>query len=150
MTLICLKSLELFWRCCYVAQCQARWILSKWHRKFKWPCIRKFEKHPSVQAIKFSLKNQKKMFGFVWNCLKSGCLTTLRGFEWFFESVARRLRPVTLLKKETLAQVFSCEFCETSKNTFYYRTPLFASSGENAWLLKNYRPVRVLPVVFKI
>ena len=27
-------------------------------------------------------------------------------------------RPATLLKKETLAQVFSCEFCEISKNTF--------------------------------
>ena len=23
------------------------------------------------------------------------------------------------IKKETLAQVFSCEFCETSKNTFF-------------------------------
>ena len=29
------------------------------------------------------------------------------------------LRPATLLKKETLAQVFSCEFCEISKNTFF-------------------------------
>ena len=29
------------------------------------------------------------------------------------------LRPATLLKKETLAQVFSCEFCEISRNTFY-------------------------------
>ena len=28
------------------------------------------------------------------------------------------------VKKETLAQVFSCEFCEISKNTFSYRTPL--------------------------
>ena len=28
------------------------------------------------------------------------------------------------IKKETLAQVFSWEFCETSKNTFSYRTPL--------------------------
>ena len=27
------------------------------------------------------------------------------------------------IKKETLAQVFSCEFCEISKNTFSYRTP---------------------------
>ena len=26
--------------------------------------------------------------------------------------------------KQTLAQVFSCEFCEISKNTFSYRTPL--------------------------
>ena len=24
-------------------------------------------------------------------------------------------------KKETLAQVFFCEFCEISKNTFFYR-----------------------------
>ena len=27
------------------------------------------------------------------------------------------------IKKETLAQVFACEFCEISKNTFFYRTP---------------------------
>ena len=26
------------------------------------------------------------------------------------------------IKKETLAQVFSCEFCEISKNIFSYRT----------------------------
>ena len=26
------------------------------------------------------------------------------------------------IKKETLAQVFSCEFCGISKNTFFYRT----------------------------
>ena len=33
----------------------------------------------------------------------------------FFNKVAGR---ATLLKKETLAQVFSCEFCEISMNTF--------------------------------
>ena len=32
------------------------------------------------------------------------------------------------IKKETLAQVFSCEFCEISKNTFFHRTPLVAAS----------------------
>ena len=37
--------------------------------------------------------------------------------------------PATLLKKETLAQVFSCEFCEIFKNIFFYRTPLVAASG---------------------
>ena len=31
------------------------------------------------------------------------------------------------IKKETLAQVFSCKFCEISKNTFFYRTPLVAA-----------------------
>ena len=30
------------------------------------------------------------------------------------------------IKKESLGQVFSCEFCEISKNTFFYRTPLVA------------------------
>ena len=32
--------------------------------------------------------------------------------------------PSNFIKKETLAQVFSCEFCEISKNNFFYRTPL--------------------------
>ena len=32
------------------------------------------------------------------------------------------------IQKETLAQVFSCEFYEISKNTFFYRTPPVAAS----------------------
>ena len=47
------------------------------------------------------------------------------------EAVVQRcsgLRPATLLKKETLTQVFSCEFCKISKNTFFHRTPLVAAS----------------------
>ena len=34
----------------------------------------------------------------------------------------------SFIKKESLAQVFSCEFCEISKNTFSYRTPPVAAS----------------------
>ena len=37
---------------------------------------------------------------------------------WIFEKIS----------KYTLAQVFSCEFCVISKNTFSYRTPLGAAS----------------------
>ena len=33
----------------------------------------------------------------------------------------------TLQLKETPAQVFSCELCEISKNTFFYRTPEVAA-----------------------
>ena len=33
-----------------------------------------------------------------------------------------------LIKKETLTQVFSCEFREISKNAFFHRTPLVATS----------------------
>ena len=32
------------------------------------------------------------------------------------------------IKKETLAQVFSCEFCKISKYTYFHRTPLVAAS----------------------
>ena len=39
------------------------------------------------------------------------------------------LRPATLLKKETLAPVFFCEFWEISKNTFLHRTPPVAASA---------------------
>ena len=35
--------------------------------------------------------------------------------------------PATLLKKESLKQVFSCEFCEIFKNTVSYRTPPVAA-----------------------
>ena len=38
------------------------------------------------------------------------------------------LSTCNFIKKETLAQVFPCEFCEISKNTFFYRTPLVAAS----------------------
>ena len=33
------------------------------------------------------------------------------------------------IKTETLAQVFSYEFCENFKNTYFYRTPVVAASG---------------------
>ena len=32
------------------------------------------------------------------------------------------------IKKETLAQVFSCEFYEISKKIFFHRTPMMAAS----------------------
>ena len=41
------------------------------------------------------------------------------------------------IKKKTLAQVFSCEFCEISKNTFSYKTPLVAASFCKKSVFKN-------------
>ena len=40
------------------------------------------------------------------------------------------------IKRETMAQVFSCEFSESSKNTFSHRTLPVAASGKEA--LKNW------------
>ena len=48
--------------------------------------------------------------------------------ESLFLNKVADLRPATLLKKETLEQVFSSELCEISKNTFSYRKPPVAAS----------------------
>ena len=40
-----------------------------------------------------------------------------------------RSEACNFIKKETLAQVPSCEFCEISKDTFSNRTPLVAASA---------------------
>ena len=48
----------------------------------------------------------------------------------FFNKVVglRPAKACNFIKKETLAQLFSCEFCNISKNIFLYRTPLVAAS----------------------
>ena len=46
-----------------------------------------------------------------------------------FLEISQNSQACNLIKKETLAQVFSCEFCEISKNTFSYRISLVAASG---------------------
>ena len=69
---------------------------------------------------------QRKSEGVVQRCsLKKDVLRNFAKFTGkhlcqsvFFKKVA---------KKENLAQVFSCEFCEVFKNTFSYRTPPVAA-----------------------
>ena len=45
-----------------------------------------------------------------------------------FTLLIKFFNKIFLLKKETLAQVFSCEFCNYFKNTFFYRTTLVTAS----------------------
>ena len=45
----------------------------------------------------------------------------------FFNKVTGLIKQA-IIKKESLVQVFSCEFCEISKSTFFYRTLLVAAS----------------------
>ena len=42
------------------------------------------------------------------------------------------------IKKEILAQAFSCEFCEISKNAFSYRKPPMAASESNLNIVITY------------
>ena len=48
------------------------------------------------------------------------------------EAVPRRCN---FIKKETLAQVYSCDFCETFKNAIFYRQN--TSSGCSCVVLQN-------------
>ena len=51
------------------------------------------------------------------------------------------------IEKDTLAQVFSCEFYETSKNTFFFRIPLddfFWTMLIFASLIKNPNKIQVI------
>ena len=55
------------------------------------------------------------------------------------------------IKKETLAQVFSYEFCETSKNTFFHITPLVAAFV--SWSIRItlvLTPLGVLPNIYQV
>ena len=45
-----------------------------------------------------------------------------------FNKVANLRPPASLKKRLWLAQLFSCEFCETLRNNFFHRTPLLAAS----------------------
>ena len=61
------------------------------------------------------------------------------------------MQACNFIKKETLAQVFSCEFYEIFKSTFFYRTPLvttFANSKKLQFMVlgKGGR----LPVILNI
>ena len=68
-------------------------------------------------------------------------------FQSLFFNKLAGLRPETFFKKESLAQVFSCEFCEISKNTFFYRIPPVATS---VYYNKNIMtPIRISFEVFQ-
>ena len=49
--------------------------------------------------------------------------------QWLFYSVPEACN---FIKIETLAQVFSSDFCKISKNTFFYRTPLVVAFVDTA------------------
>ena len=66
-------------------------------------------RRPEVFCKKDALRNFPKFTG------KHLCL------RLFFNKVAD-LRSSNFIKRESQAQVFSCEFCEIFKNTFFYRT----------------------------
>ena len=68
--------------------------------------------------------------GLFWNTTEAA---TWGGVLWKKVSfkISQNSKPPAsnFIKKETLAQVFSCKICEIFKNTFFYRIPPVAASG---------------------
>ena len=58
-------------------------------------------------------------------CLSSVTDKNVKGYDKDLEKQSYR--------EETLAQVFSCKFCEISKNTFFHKTHLVAASRFPNW-----------------
>ena len=50
-----------------------------------------------------------------------------------------RPKACSFIKKETLAQAFSCQFCEISKNIFSYRTPPVATFVKPIEIVKTWQ-----------
>ena len=59
---------------------------------------------------------------------KKDVLRTSQNLQENTRVYSDRPKACDLVKKETPAQVFFCEFCEIFKNTFFYRTPPVAAS----------------------
>ena len=69
-----------------------------------------------VFCKKSGLRNFAKFTGKHLTCARVSLLIKLQA------------EACSVISKETLSQLFSCEFCEFSKNTFSYRTPPVAAS----------------------
>ena len=68
---------------------------------------------------------------FHQSSLKKGVLRNFTKFTGKYLCQSLYFNKVcNFIKKETLAQVFSCELYEISSNTFSYRTPLLAASKD--------------------
>ena len=67
---------------------------------------------PEISYLKWITRYQKK---------KKKCYMHHRGWRICVASACN------FIEKETLTKVFSCKFCEISKNTFSYRTPAVAN-----------------------
>ena len=67
----------------------------------------------------------------IWRSLEcSFCQIIWNSFLWYkplWSVLICIEKACNFILKKSLAQVFSCEFCEISKNTFFYRTPHVAA-----------------------
>ena len=75
-------------------------------------------------------------------CVRVSFLVKLQAFGVVLAPLLLTLNidACNFIKKDTLAQVSSCEFCEISKSTFLHRTPLVAASDFSvSWIFVSWK-----------
>ena len=81
--------------------------------------------------------------GCKYYCLRKWQISSNGLKIYGIRSELENTKACNLIKKETLAQVLSCEFCEISKNMFFYRTPPVAASVRNKCLFLHLRSLEL-------
>ena len=88
--------------------------------RYIWDVLkRSYEKYVFSEAVVKRCSVKKVLLEISQNSQENNCTRV---------SFLIKLQACNFIKKETLAQVSSCESCEVSKNTFLHRTPLVAAS----------------------
>ena len=117
--------------------------------------IRKFENHPSIQAIKENISVNKDFYFSntdVSDILKETTVLNNKRNDTFGNIPIKLLKEVSDICAPALNDIWNNEI--VTQKPFHNNlkladvTPVFKKEG--ASLLKNYRPVKVLPVVSKI
>ena len=91
--------------------------------QFKWKCRCK-SKLKKLVVVKFDTKfRSSRPEGFCKKRLFLEILQNSQENTCAWVSFLIKLQVCNFIKKETVAQVFSCDFCEISRNSFSYRTP---------------------------
>ena len=100
---------------CLSSACQLVYHISTlekklwWHISFSSTCLCYYGKHPTAAAVqRCSVK--KVILEISQNSQEHNCASV---------SFSIKLQDCNFIKKETLAHVFSCEFYEISKNSFF-------------------------------
>ena len=85
--------------------------------------------HGYFSMKKFYLKNTfLTAEAVVWRCSKKKVFLEISQNLQENTCATEPFLIINDIKKDSLAQVFSCEFCEISKNTFFYRARPVAGS----------------------
>ena len=116
---------------CYIS-CSVCYILTSFSKNLS-NNLFVFSVYQPTEAVARRCSVKKAFLGISQNSQENACSRV---------SFLIKLQAKTcnFIKKEALPQVFSCEFCEISKNTFSYRTPPVAASQP---MKSNPSPIRI-------